>query len=109
MTLTPLHSLRLVVGECDVVERRSFRGTWEPTPPDPTGLDVGAASQGRARTCLTGCADLLVRIRRRRNPGQDLQVGAETYGRARTCLTGCANCPGLAESLYPLRLPWTSL
>ena len=46
MALTPLHSLRLVVGECDVAERRSFRGTWEPTPPDPTGLDVGAERGG---------------------------------------------------------------
>ncbi len=46
MALTPPHSLRLVVGECDVVERRSFRGTWEPTPPDPTGLDVGAERGG---------------------------------------------------------------
>ena len=40
MALTPLHSLGLVVGECNVVGRRSLRGTWELTPPDPTGLDV---------------------------------------------------------------------
>ena len=51
MALTPLHSLRFVVGECNVVGRRSFRGTWEPTPPDPTGLDVGAVRRtiGRRR------------------------------------------------------------
>ena len=42
MALTPLHSLRLGVGECKVVGGRSFRGTWERTPPDPTGLAVGA-------------------------------------------------------------------
>ena len=46
MALTPLHSLRLGVGACAVVGRRSFRGTWEPTPPDPTGLDVVAVRRG---------------------------------------------------------------
>ena len=46
MALTPLHSLRLGVGGCNVVGRRSFRGTWEPTPPDPTGLEVGAVGRG---------------------------------------------------------------
>ncbi len=45
MALTPLHSLRLGVGVCNVVGRRSFRGTWEPTPPAPTGLEVGALRQ----------------------------------------------------------------
>ncbi len=42
MAPTPLHSLRLVVGECDVVGRRSFRGTWELTPPNPDWAEVGA-------------------------------------------------------------------
>ena len=46
MALPPLHSLRLVVGSCAVVGRRSFRGTWELTPPDPTGLDVVALREG---------------------------------------------------------------
>ena len=49
MALTPLHSLRVGVGECNGVCRRSFRGTWERTPPDPTGLAVGA----ERRTGLT--------------------------------------------------------
>ncbi len=62
MALTPLHSLRLVVGHCEVVARRSFRGTWERTPPDPTGLDVGAEGAGRLHSRIaayaaeTGCA-----------------------------------------------------
>ena len=47
MALTPLHSLRLGVGCRDVVGRRSFRGTWEQTPPAPTGLAVVA--EGAAR------------------------------------------------------------
>ncbi len=46
MALTPLHSLRLGGGSWKVVERRSFRGTWERTPPGPTGLDVGAERAG---------------------------------------------------------------
>ncbi len=46
MALTPLHSLRLGVGECNVVERRSFRGTWQLTPPAPTGLAVVAERAG---------------------------------------------------------------
>ena len=94
MALTPLHSLRLVVGECNVVGRRSFRGTWELTPPNPDWAESrcrgGADAQGMAPTCLwvrgpairapddghtdwfAGGADratrVLVRIRRRRNP-----------------------------------------
>ncbi|MCY3929028.1 MAG: hypothetical protein OXG81_12210 [Acidobacteria bacterium] len=34
------------VGECNVVGRRSFRGTWELTPPAPTGLAVVAEREG---------------------------------------------------------------
>jgi len=51
VALTPLHSLRFGVGQFKVAKRRSFRGTWEPTPPEPTGLKVGAGSadsQGKA-------------------------------------------------------------
>jgi len=47
VALTPLHSLGLVVGECNVVGRRSFRGTWELTPPDPTGLDGVSVAVGK--------------------------------------------------------------
>ncbi len=47
MALTPLHSLRLFVGECNVVKRRSFRGTWELTPPAPTGLDGVSVAVGK--------------------------------------------------------------
>ncbi len=39
VALTPLHSLRSGVGFWAGVDRRSFRGTWELTPPAPTGLD----------------------------------------------------------------------
>ena len=46
MALTPLHSLRLVVRCVGGVGRRSFRGTWELTPPTPTGLEVVAVRRG---------------------------------------------------------------
>ena len=53
-SLTPLHSLRLGVGECKVVGRRSLRGTWELTPPDPTGLAVVAERAGRLLQSVRG-------------------------------------------------------
>ena len=58
VALAPLHSLRLGVGEWYVVGSRSFRGTWAPTPPDPTGLDVGAGCAGPLTRMPphTGCA-----------------------------------------------------
>ena len=47
MALTPLHSLRPGASECNVIGRRSFRGTWELTPPDPTGLDGVSVAVGK--------------------------------------------------------------
>ena len=43
--LHPGQSLRLGVGSCAVVGRRSFRGTWELTPPAPTGLAADQRSR----------------------------------------------------------------
>jgi len=48
----------LVGDECDVVGGRSFRGTWEPTPPAPTGLEAGAETKASHRPFPTGCAGL---------------------------------------------------
>jgi len=47
----------LVVDECDVVGRRSFRGTWELTPPEPDWAGRRCRGgrlpycPGRHRTC----------------------------------------------------------
>ena len=56
VALAPLHSLRFGVGLREGGGRRSFRGTWTSTPPDPTGLDVGAWARHGASDGLAALA-----------------------------------------------------
>jgi len=48
----------LVGDDCDVVGGRSFRGTWELTPPEPDWAGRRCRDQGRPPTCPTGWAGL---------------------------------------------------
>ena len=111
MALTPPHSLRLGVGSWKGAGRRSFRGTWEPTPPDATGLDVGAETTGSHRLAgIRRSGVMSSACREPRYTGVALWVrGPSGPHQARCREAASANCTGLAESLYPLRLPWTSL